>query len=108
MIRATLALLGAALVSACATVTPPAAPMDETGALSGRLTLKVEAHDDQPSRSINAIFDLRGDARRGELNLTTPLGTTLARARWRPGEALLSSSQGEQRHADLPNRKSVV
>ena len=83
------------LLAACASAPPR---QDE---LSGRLSLKVDAFGQQPSRSLSASFDLRGDARRGELSLTTPLGTTIARARWEPGEAHLSTSRGESHHRDL-------
>jgi outer membrane lipoprotein LolB len=85
-----------ALLAACASV-----PAPSPGGLSGRLTLKVDASAGQPERNLTAAFDLRGDAERGELNLTTPLGTTLARARWQPGQAVLDTSDGEQRHSDL-------
>ena len=83
------------LLAACASMPPP---QDQ---LSGRLSVKVDAFGQQPSRSLSASFDLRGDARRGELSLTTPLGTTLARAQWQPGDVRLSTSRGESRHGDL-------
>ena len=50
---------------------------------------------------MNAAFELQGDGRAGSLNLTTPLGTTLARARWAPGQVVLATAQGESRFADL-------
>jgi outer membrane lipoprotein LolB len=83
------------LLAACASVPPP------PDQLSGRLSVKVDAFGQQPSRSLSASFDLRGDARRGELSLTTPLGTMLARAQWQPGDVRLSTSRGESRHGDL-------
>jgi outer membrane lipoprotein LolB len=89
-----------ALLAACATVQPPA---EETWSeqLSGRLAVHVDAHDGLAARNVNASFDLRGDARHGELLLSTPLGTVLARARWSPGEVVLKSSDGEKRFANL-------
>ncbi len=82
-----------ALLTACASLPPPAA-----GALSGRLSVRV---DGQPGRAVSAGFELIGDARRGSLVLSGPLGTTAAQATWAPGEALLRSGSGETRHADL-------
>lgn len=92
------ALAGAALLAAgCAT--PPRASAPD--ALSGRLAVQVEALGEAPARSFSAGFELRGNAERGELQLTSPLGTVLARAQWLPGEAVLFTSQGEQRDASL-------
>lgn len=58
-------------------------------AYSGRLSLSVRS---DPVQNFSAGFDLRGQAEQGELLLTTPLGTTLARARWMPGRAELNAS----------------
>jgi outer membrane lipoprotein LolB len=87
---ATLALVG------CATLPPPG-----PGTVSGRLALQVEAHLDRPAQSLSAGFDLRGNAERGELRLSTPLGTTLAAAFWGPDEARLVTPQGERRYENL-------
>ena len=94
------ALAPLALLAACATVQPPA---EETWSeqLSGRLAVHVDAHGGAAARTVNAGFDLRGDARHGELLLSTPLGTVLARARWSPGEVMLKSPDGEKRFANL-------
>lgn len=93
----------AALVAAMALV-GCAAPLPATygaAALYGRLALQIDAAPERPAQSISASFDLRGDARRGELHLSTTLGTTLAAAFWGPGEARLVTPQGEQRFDDL-------
>jgi outer membrane lipoprotein LolB len=88
----------ALFVAGCATRAPaPAA----AGWTSGRLSVQVAAHDQAPARSVNATFDLRGDGERGELRLSTPLGTQLAAARWAPGEAWLTTPAGQSRYADL-------
>jgi outer membrane lipoprotein LolB len=97
-VAATLALIGCA--------TPPPAPGTEL--LSGRLSLQVEAHLDRPAQSISAAFDLRGGAERGELRLSTALGTTLAAASWEPAEARLVTPQGETRFADLDGLSRAV
>jgi outer membrane lipoprotein LolB len=92
------ATLLALMLAACAT--PPRTP--GTGdALAGRLSVRIDPHRDQPARNVSSAFELRGNADRGELVLTSPLGTTLAHARWAPGEAELQTSDGTQRFADL-------
>ena len=48
-------------------------------AWSGRLALRV---DNQPPQTFAALFDLSGTPEAGELVLTTPVGSTLARIRW--------------------------
>lgn len=102
MTRARLAaalFAGAALLSGCATPRVPVAPGGDE--LAGRLSVQVAAHQGQPARSVNGAFELRGSAERGELVLASPLGTTLARARWAPGSAQLESSEGNRRYPDL-------
>jgi len=89
-------LLAALALAGCAT-----APPVEPGAISGRLALQVDAFQDRPAQSLGAGFELRGSADRGELSLSTPLGTTLAAAYWGPGEARLVTPQGERRFDDL-------
>lgn len=86
------------LLAGCATRLPPDAAGPWT---SGRLSLQVAAEAGRPARSLTADFDLRGDGRRGELRLSSPLGNRLATARWSPDEAVLDLGQGEQRYADL-------
>jgi outer membrane lipoprotein LolB len=93
------ALATALLMSACASVPQLAQPTGDT--LSGRLAVRVDAADSAPARSENAAFELQGTAEIGRLNLTTPLGSTVAQARWAPGAVVLSTPQGERRFADL-------
>ena len=95
--RAALALLAASALAGCATALRDAPPAE----LSGRLSLRVEAHEGAPARSLSSQFELRGDAWRGSLQLNSPLGTTLAQARWAPDGAELVSGEGTQRFADL-------
>jgi outer membrane lipoprotein LolB len=89
--RTAAVVAAALLLSACAALSPPR-PAPE---LSGRLALRVEAGPDTPARSFAADFELRGDAARGELSLTGPLGATLAQLRWQPGSARWVQPQGE-------------
>lgn len=81
-------------LAGCASVAPLPA-----GALSGRLSVRV---DGQPDRAVTAGFELAGDAERGSLLLSGPLGTTAAMASWQPGQAVLRRAGGtDTRHADL-------
>jgi outer membrane lipoprotein LolB len=89
-------LLAALALAACASV-----PVPPVGSISGRLALNVEAQPDRPAQSLSAAFELRGDAERGELHLSTSLGTTLAEATWAPGRARLVTPQSEMRFDDL-------
>lgn len=63
----------------------------------GRLALRVDSSP-EPS-SFFASFELSGQAPRGELLLSSPLGTTLAQLRWSPQQALLRNN-GETRAFD--------
>lgn len=90
------ALLVALAVLAGCTTTPRPAPE-----LAGRLLVSIEAHDGAPPRSVSTQFELRGDARAGELQLSTMLGTTAGQARWRPGSVDLVTGEGTRQFADL-------
>jgi outer membrane lipoprotein LolB len=90
------ALAALAWLAGCAGLTPQLAPD-----LAGRLAVKVDAAPGQPARSFSAEFDLRGDAQRGQLRLTGPLGGMLADVRWEPGGAELTDAQGPRRYATL-------
>jgi outer membrane lipoprotein LolB len=83
---ATLLLMG------CAPRRPPGPRPPEHW--SGRLSLSVRS---EPAQSFSAGFELSGRPEAGELMLSTPLGTTLAQARWSPGQALLVSGAQERR-----------
>ena len=94
--------LGVAVTSlaGCANRPPPAA---SATALAGRMILQIGASPSQPARQWSAGFELRGTARAGELDLTSPLGTLVAQARWQPG--MVELSQGAERllFASLPD-----
>ncbi len=94
------ALILALALSACAVVTP--VPASEAGStLSGRLAVKVDGDGSAAPRSVSAAFELQGDPQAGRLNLSTPLGSVLAQARWAPGQVALVTPQGETPFADL-------
>ena len=61
----------------------------------GRLALQI---DSTPPQNFSANFELLGSAQQGELLLLSPLGTTLGRLRWQPGQAQLD--QGDQHWQD--------
>jgi outer membrane lipoprotein LolB len=92
--------IGTALLAlaGCASVAPPAG---EPLPLAGRLAVTVAAQAGSPARSASTQFELHGGAERGRLILTSPLGTTLARASWQPGAAEADTGRGVERHADL-------
>ena len=63
--------------------------------------MHVDASPPVEARSVTATFDLQGSPERGRLDMSTPMGTVLARARWSPGHVALETSQGETRFASL-------
>ncbi|HEY0857691.1 MAG TPA: outer membrane lipoprotein LolB [Albitalea sp.] len=77
---------------------PPVAPGDS---LAGRLTVRVEPTARSEARNVTASFDLQGSPHQGQLDLSTPLGTVLAQARWSPDKVALVTSEGERRFANL-------
>ncbi|MEY3944135.1 MAG: Outer-rane lipoprotein LolB [Pseudomonadota bacterium] len=84
-------------LSACSTpsLRPHATSTDITAFWSGRLALQV---DSTPPQNLSASFELLGSAQQGELLLLSPLGNTLGRLRWQPGQAQLE--QGDQHWQD--------
>jgi outer membrane lipoprotein LolB len=84
------------LLSACANLQPPHAAGAQV--LSGRLSVRVES---DPVKALSAAFELSGDAREGALALTSPLGSTLAQARWKPDDVVLETPGSSARYADL-------
>lgn len=88
--------VAAALLLAGCSSLPKAPPAVDS--LSGRLSVRV---DDEPPRSVSATFELRGDAQAGELDLTSPLGSIMARASWAPGRVELETPDRRARYSDL-------
>jgi outer membrane lipoprotein LolB len=84
-LRALLAVSLPLLLQACATHPPPLAGH----VYSGRIAVRSDAGAGRPARSVSGQFELSGTPSSGQLVLTTPLGTTVARARWdKPAGAL--------------------
>ena len=99
IVRASLVAAAVAL-AACTTIpqSPPSAPRET---LSGRLSIRVDADGATPARTLTAAFELNGGPRAGRLDLSTPLGSILAQARWSPGEVVLATPRGESNFTDL-------
>lgn len=86
------------LLTACATPVPPTStptpthtPAAKVNEWSGRLSLQVQT---QPPQQLNASFALQGGATQGQLDVLSPLGTTLASLQWSPQNVVLR--QGDQ------------
>ena len=60
------------------------------------MSLRVDASATRMAQNLSAAFELRGDAEAGELRLISPLGTSLAHARWAPGRVRLQTANGER------------
>ena len=88
------------MLAACAAV-PRAVVPDAGETLSGRLAVRVDAYEGAAARSENAAFELQGTPQAGRLNLSTPLGSVLAQARWAPGSVVLNTPQGQRSFSDL-------
>lgn len=71
------------LLAACATPAPirSVSQAPSTKQWQGRISVTVQS---DPPRNMSAGFSLDGNARQGELNLFSPLGTTLATLQWNP------------------------
>ena len=96
-LAATIAML---VLAGCATV--PRGDASSAGeTLSGRLSVRVEADGTAPARSVSAAFELHGDPNAGRLDLSTPLGSMLAQARWSPIRVVLATPKGESDFRDL-------
>lgn len=86
--RRLVAMMCVVLLTACAT--PQRTPQPGETAWNGRLSVRV---DSLPPQSFTAGFDLRGSPQAGELQLTSPLGNTLATVQWSPEGAELRQGQ---------------
>ena len=70
------------LIAGCAYSTGARDQNDLQPGWQGRLSVRVET---APLQTMTAAFELRGNPELGELALSTPLGTQLAQASWKPG-----------------------
>jgi len=97
-----LAILMGLMLSGCATPSRTAKPFTTEQANSaewqGRISVQVLG--DSPS-SMSAGFLLRGNAQNGELDLYSPLGTTLGALQWTPQQVLLNDGSKPQSFSSL-------
>ena len=84
-------------IAGCAQSTGPGGrfPLNQAANWGGRLSLRI---DSEPVQSFAALFELHGQPEAGELNLTSPPGSTLALLRWPPGEAVLRNGNETRRY----------
>ncbi|OWQ93854.1 hypothetical protein CDN99_05320 [Roseateles aquatilis] len=104
------ALLGGAsllALSGCSSVPKvpeaDAAALADAPRLTGRFGLIVPAGPGgQPrGQSVNANFELAGDARLGRLEMSTQMGSLVARVSWKPGTATVQTPDGERSYDDI-------
>lgn len=96
-------LAGAVLIGGCAVIRPPSkSDASEPRAWSGRLAVQAQAPDASADAwTFSAEFDVQGSAQAGELQLFSPLGTTLAEVSWQANAARLRSRGQVRDFADL-------
>lgn len=95
------ALVLALVLAGCAQL-PKTAPADANEAhLSGRISVTVAGDVHNRGTGGAASFELFGGPDIGRLELTSPLGSLVARASWRPGLVTLETPDGERRFDDL-------
>jgi outer membrane lipoprotein LolB len=81
------------------------APQALNGQWAGRLSLKLGPWQDQSASGITLAFDLRSQPETGALDLSTALGTQLARLSWQQQgdmlQAELETSEGKRQFGSL-------
>lgn len=97
--RLALACLALA-VAGCAQL-PQTPPAGSEPRLSGRISVTVAGDVHNRGTGGAASFELFGGPEAGRLELTSPLGSLVARADWQPGRALLRTPSDERRFDDL-------
>ena len=98
MVRGQIALALAATLVLVGCATPPRPADRQAASWQGRLAIVVYS---EPRESHRANFDLMGTAKAGELMLLSPLGTTVAQARWTQDAVLLTQGNSSVRYNDL-------
>lgn len=79
-----------------------------TDVWSGRISVRNTGTGFQAPQQFSAGFVLAGTAAEGELSLDTPLGTTLAIARWAPGRAELTQGSTTQAYANINDMTAAL
>ncbi|MFG6415610.1 outer membrane lipoprotein LolB [Roseateles sp. DC23W] len=98
--KAALLVLALALAG-CAQVpkTPPSTTAETR--LGGRISVTVAGDAHKRGTGGAASFELFGGPQAGRLELTSPLGSLVARASWQPGRVTLQTPDDERRFDDL-------
>ena len=102
-----LAVLGATALAGCSSVprasSADAAALAQAPRLTGKFGLIVPAGPGgQPrGQNVNASFELLGDPRRGQLEMSTPMGSLVARVSWQPGSAWVKTPDGDRAYDDI-------
>ena len=92
-------LIAPFFIAGCAHTVPVKGVNDaQNKSWSGRISLQIES---DPPQAFFAGFELTGQADRGELTLSTPIGSVLGVLRWSPGEATLQSGGDVKRYASV-------
>ena len=94
-------LSGLLLLTACTSLpsaTTPANTQPRSSYWQGKLAVKVFSN---PIKAFAANFELQGVPGQGELNLTSPLGTTLANMQWNANAAWLRTNGQVQSFASI-------
>jgi len=96
------ALLTGFMLLGCATPSRPAKVLgaEQVSPPEWRGRISVQVQGEAPS-SMSASFLLRGDAKNGELDLYSPLGTTLGALQWTPQFVQLSDGSKHQYFSSL-------
>lgn len=99
-------LVATLLIAACANTKSAGALKDQdTPYWSGRISISTT--QPKPQR-MTASFELSGSPQAGMLTLISPLGTTLATARWSPGLAELEQGGQRMRYPDIQSLITVA
>lgn len=98
-LRYALSLSAIFLIAGCASnlrATGPLSP--ESGYWQGRIAVKVAS---TPEQAFSANFELQGGTQAGRMELTTALGTTVARMQWNTEGAELQASGSTRTYHSL-------
>jgi len=99
------------LLAGCASVARVPANPDLSGSsrhFSGKLSVQIAATAEQARQGGSANFELQGQAKQGQLELSTPLGSLQARASWTEHGAVLTLPKDEQHFDDLDHLSQAM
>ncbi|MBC7611059.1 MAG: outer membrane lipoprotein LolB [Polaromonas sp.] len=92
-------LFATLFIAACAHKTGAGSISDiKTRIWTGRISLQIQS---EPPQAFFTGFELKGQAERGELTLTSPIGNVLGIMRWSPQEAELETGGNTRRFASV-------